>query len=96
MSFRSHQTRAVGYNETASSISSLCDFNWREIRLRAVPSLPAKKSSEPTALGDNSEKAGGYGYRGSSLNSSPCRNRSILWYVADSNVIEYGARYIES
>lgn len=73
--------KSVGYSETAPSIFSLCDFSWREVKLRAAPSFPAKKKPA-NHLGEaarGSGKAGGFGYSGSALNSSSCRNRFILW-----------------
>lgn len=70
-----------GYAETASSLFSLGDFPWREVKLRAAPSFPSKKKA-PDHRGEASRgagKAGGFGYSNSALKSSPCRNRFILW-----------------
>ena len=73
----------VGHCETASSTFSLCEFPWREVKLRAAPSFPGKKAPADQLGGEGtrgSGKAGGFGYSGSSLvSSSTCRNRFILW-----------------
>lgn len=85
MNYAGAQDLAVGYEETAASIFSLCEVSWREVRLRTGPSFPAKKF--PGTFGEsngNSTKAGGFGYEESSHNASPCRNRVILWYDEDT------------
>lgn len=74
----------TAHDEISAAIFSLCDFSWREVRLRAAPSFPAKKSTGQLQLEDTpraSERAGGFRYEDSALNYSPCRNRFILWSV---------------
>lgn len=76
------RNKNTGYTETAASVFSLSDFPWREVKLQAAPSFPAKRTPPgcvETARGAASGKAGGFGYSESSLTSSLCRNRFILW-----------------
>lgn len=75
----------TAYDEISPSIFPLRDFDWREVQLRAAPSLPGPPRT-PVAggqLGDDaarvSGKAGGFRYGESALSYSSCRNRFILW-----------------
>ena len=72
----------TAYDEITHSIFSLGEFEWREVSLRAAPSLLPAKKSEGQLGGEAARtagKAGGFRYNGSSLCCSLCRNRFILW-----------------
>ena len=73
----------TAYDEISPSIFPLRDFNWREVQLRAAPSLPGPPKNPGGQHGDDaarvSGRAGGFRYSGSALGYSSCRNRFILW-----------------
>ena len=64
--------------EAAAAVFSFQRFPWREV------AVPAKQEGHLSYGGGEAEGeerviAGGWSYRGSSLISSPCRNRFVLW-----------------
>ena len=72
----------TAYDEVSQSIFSMNDFSWREVKVRAAPSLPPAKKAAGQHGGDavrNAGRAGGFSYSGSALGHSTCRNRFILW-----------------
>ena len=69
------------YNETGSSSFSLSGFHLREVRLKSIPCLAARKALVGGSPRTRS-RSGGFGFKESSSLFSPSRNRFIIWYEA--------------